>query len=125
MGLLDRLRNGLTRTTQLIVRRFDEIARRADSRGTDGSAADSDTIEALEELLISADVGTSATHRILAVVRERAGHGVSLRELVKAEIRAMLDRAETTASEAPATSATGHGGTPRVTPVKVVPVLPV
>jgi fused signal recognition particle receptor len=114
MGLLDRLRHGLARTSQLIVRRFDEIARRADTRGAEGPAADSTTIDALEELLISADVGASATSCVLDVVREGAGRAVSLRELVKGEIIAILERAQTAASRAAVGPASGQHGTPRV-----------
>ena len=48
---------------------------------------DVDTLEALEELLLSADVGVPATERIVTAVRGRARQGESLRELVKREIR--------------------------------------
>ena len=66
MGFFDRLREGLTRTKQQIVERFEEIVQQ---RRRAGAAArgpiDVDTIEALEELLISADVGVAATERIV------------------------------------------------------------
>jgi fused signal recognition particle receptor len=51
---------------------------------------DVETIEALEELLISADVGVPATDRIVAAIRKRARSGESLRDLVKDEIRAVF-----------------------------------
>jgi fused signal recognition particle receptor len=44
------------------------------------------TLEALEELLVSADVGIPATERIITAVRDRARHGESLRDMVKGEI---------------------------------------
>ena len=55
---------------------------------------DVDTIEALEELLLSADVGVAATERIVTAVRGRARSGESLRDLVKQEIRQVFDGAE-------------------------------
>ena len=91
MGFLDRLRDGLTRTKQQIVDRFDEIVERADARGPEAKEIDVDTVEALEELLISADVGVAATEQIVTAVRRRARRGESLRELVKNEIRGIFD----------------------------------
>ena len=107
MGLFDRLRDGLSRTKQQIVGRFDEIVQRADAETGRAEPIDVDTVEALEELLISADVGVAATERIVAAVRDRARRGESLRELVKTEIRTIFD-----AVEAPPSS---NGHTPRVT----------
>ena len=52
---------------------------------------DVETIEALEELLVSADVGLPATEKIVTAVRSRARHGESLRDLVKEEIRKIFD----------------------------------
>ena len=94
MGFFDRLKDGLSRTTQQIVDRFDEIVQRADKPEAQAKAIDVDTIEALEELLLSADVGVAATERIVTAVRERARRGESLRELVKAEIRSIFDNVE-------------------------------
>ena len=87
MALLDRLRDGLSRTKREIVDRFDEIVRRADAQRPGAEEIDVDTVEALEELLLSADVGVSATGRIVAAVAARARRGESLRDLVKDEIR--------------------------------------
>jgi len=89
LGFLDRLREGLSRTKQQIVGRFDEIVRRADAG--DAREIDVDTAEALEELLISADVGVAATGQIITAVRARARRGESLRDLVKDEIRGIFD----------------------------------
>jgi fused signal recognition particle receptor len=94
MSLFGRIREGLARTTQQIVGRFEEIVARADAPGHLGAAVDVDTIEALEELLISADVGLAATDRILAAVRERGGRDAGLRDRVKQELRSIF--AETT-----------------------------
>ena len=86
MGFLDRLRDGLSRTKQQIVSRFEEIVEQADAPEQRTRPIDVDTMEALEELLISADVGIPATERIVTAVRSRARHGESLRDLVKQEI---------------------------------------
>jgi fused signal recognition particle receptor len=86
MGLFDRLRQGLTRTKQQLVGRFDEIVRQADAPERRGRDVDVDTIEALEEVLISADVGVAATNQIVQAVASRQRRGESLRALVKQEI---------------------------------------
>ena len=86
MNLLSRWRDGLRRTTQQIVGRFDDLVRQADAPDHRSRPPGADTTEALEEILISADVGIAAAGRIVAAVRERSGRGRSLRELVKAEI---------------------------------------
>ena len=94
MGILGRLRESLTRTKEQIVDRFDEIVRRADAPERRARAVDVDTLEALEELLISADVGMAATDRIIAAVKRASRGGESLRDLVKAEIRRVFETAE-------------------------------
>ena len=91
MALLDRLRDGLSRTKQQIVGRFDEIVRRADAQVPGAAEIDVDTVEALEELLLLADVGVAATGRIVAAVAARSRRGESLRDLVKDEIRHIFD----------------------------------
>jgi len=94
VGLLDRLRAGLTRTKQQIVTRFEEIVQQADSTEQRSKPIDVDTIEALEELLIGADVGLPATERIVTAVQARSRRGESLRDLVKAEILQIFENAE-------------------------------
>ena len=94
MGFLDRLREGLSRTKQQIVGRFDEIVQQADTAEQRTRPIDVDTVEALEELLISADVGIPATEHIITAVRNRARHGESLRDLVKEEIRKIFEAVE-------------------------------
>jgi fused signal recognition particle receptor len=91
MGFFDKLREGLSRTTQQIVTRFEEIVQTADTPEQRTRPVNVDTIEALEELLISADVGLAASERIITAVRDRARHGESLRDLVKQEIRKIFD----------------------------------
>jgi fused signal recognition particle receptor len=94
MGLFDRLRDGLTRTKQQLVDRFDSIVNRADAPEHRGKPVDVDTLDALEELLISADIGVAAADRIVAAVKERSRGGGTLRELVKEEIRGIFAAAE-------------------------------
>ncbi len=104
MGVFDRLRGSLARTTERLKGRFDEVVRRADQEARDG-APGTETLEALEELLIGADVGVAATDRVLAAVRERRRRGDSLRTLVHEEILQILDAAARPLVE---------GGPPRV-----------
>jgi fused signal recognition particle receptor len=91
LGFFDRLRDGLTRTKAQIVGRFEEIVQQADTDEKRSRPVDVDTIEALEELLLSADVGVAATETIVLAVRDRARRGESLRELVKDEIRRIFE----------------------------------
>jgi fused signal recognition particle receptor len=105
MTLFGRIREGLARTTQQMVDRFDEIVSRADSPDRRGQPVDVETADALEELLISADVGVAATDRILEAVKARAPEGGSLRDLVRDELRAVFAEASTPA---------GDGHTPHV-----------
>ena len=94
MGFFDRLKAGLSRTTQQLVERFDEIVRVADTPERRVRPIDVDTLDALEELLIGADLGVAATDRILNAVSARARHGESLRDLVGEEILTIFKDAE-------------------------------
>ena len=86
MGFFDKIKQSLTRTTQQFVERFDEVVKRADAPEQRSKPVDVDTIEALEEALISADVGVAATERIIEAVRSRRSRGESLRDLVKTDM---------------------------------------
>src|SRR5947207_12550795 len=94
MGVFDRIKQSLARTKEQFVERFDEIVRRADEPAQRSRPVDVETVDALEEALISADVGVAATGQIVAAVRERRSRGESLRALVKAEILSILQAAE-------------------------------
>ena len=94
MSLLSRLRDGLARTKQQIAERFDELVRLADQPDRRARPVDVETVDALEELLISADVGMAATGRIIEAVRTRSRNGTSLRDLVKEEIRSIFAAAD-------------------------------
>jgi fused signal recognition particle receptor len=122
MGLLGRLRDSLTRTKQQLVERFEEIVSRADAPDRRSRPLDVETVEALEELLISADVGVAATDRIVSAVTSRARGGESLRDLVKQEIRAVFESAAASRSGAVTSTPTvilvvGVNGTGKTTTV--------
>jgi fused signal recognition particle receptor len=105
MGFLSKLRDGLNRTTQQLRDRFDEVVRVADAPEQRSRPVDVETVDALEEVLLSADVGVAATERIVEAVRHRSQQSQSLRDVVKTEIRKILETAGASAS---------NGQTPRV-----------
>jgi fused signal recognition particle receptor len=86
MGVFGRIRESLSRTKQQIIERFDEIVSYADAPERRSRPIDVDTVEALEELLISADIGIAAADRIISAVKLGSRSGESLRDLVKQEI---------------------------------------
>ncbi len=94
MSLLGRLRASLSRTKQQILGRFEEIVRSADASERRSGGLDLETLDALEELLISADLGVAASARIVEAVRSRAPSGLGLRDLVKREVLAVFAAAE-------------------------------
>jgi fused signal recognition particle receptor len=100
VGFFDRLREGLSRTKEQLLGRFEELVQKSDATEERTRPVDVETLEALEELLLSADVGVAATERIVIAVRGRARRGESLRDMVKDEIRRVFDGVVATA---------GHG----------------
>src|SRR4051794_27427089 len=94
MGVFDKIKQSLTRTTQQFLQRFDEASSRADSEERRGQPVDIETIDALEEALLSADVGVAATTRIVEAVRRQSRSGSSLRQLVQREILDILHAAD-------------------------------
>ncbi|HMJ83929.1 MAG TPA: signal recognition particle-docking protein FtsY [Vicinamibacterales bacterium] len=120
MSFFQRIREGLSRTTQQIVDRFDEISRRADEPERRARPVDVETVEALEELLISADIGVAATERIIAAISTKSRNGASLRDLVKQEIRAVFAAVDTpvvVATPPRVTLVVGVNGTGKTTTV--------
>ena len=93
MSVLARLRAGLRRTAKQLVGGFDSLpavgSRRAGS-GLAERAAAVDTLDRLEEILIEADVGLSATKRLLDAIGRRTGDD-DLRSVLKAELRQLLE----------------------------------
>ena len=121
MGVLGRLRDSLSRTKQQIVDRFEDLVRQADDPERRSRPIDVETLDALEEVLISADIGVAAAERIIAAVRGRARSGESLRDLVKEEIRqvfAGVDHRTAAPASAPiVTLVVGVNGTGKTTTV--------
>jgi fused signal recognition particle receptor len=93
MGFFDKIKTSLARTKEQFVERFDEIVGRADEPAQRSRPVDLETLDALEEALISADVGVAASDRIVSAVRQKRTRGESLRALVKSEILAILEGA--------------------------------
>src|SRR5215470_3410175 len=120
MGFFGRIRDSLSRTKQQIVERFDDIVRAADEPAHRSRAVDVETVEALEEVLISADSGVAATDRIIAAVKSRPPNGASLRDLVKQEIRDVftaVDKPVAVAEHPKVTLIVGVNGTGKTTTV--------
>jgi len=105
MGLFERLKAGLARTAQQFQHTFDALVERADAPAQRTRAIDVDTLDALEELLIMADVGVAATDEIVEAVRKRSRRGESLRELVREEILRIFQQVDRPSI---------NGATPRV-----------
>ena len=95
MSLLGRIRDSLSRTKQHIVERFEDIVRGADAPERRSRSLDVATLDALEELLISADLGMAAAAAVIAAVRVQPRDGASLRDQVKQEIRRIFDAVDT------------------------------
>ena len=91
MSILGRIREGLARTKQQIVQQFEDIVSGADAPEKRSRALDVETLDALEELLISADLGMAASAAVIAAVKAQPRDGASLRDLVKQEIRRIFD----------------------------------
>ena len=120
MGLFGKLRQGLSRTKHSIIGRFDDIVRLADEPARRARPIDVDTVEALEELLISADLGVAATERIIGALSRNARNIVSLRDLVKQQIHeifAAVDRPLIVAERPQVTLVVGVNGTGKTTTV--------
>jgi len=126
VSVFGRIRESLSRTKQQIVERFDEIVRVADQPERRSRPVDVDTVEALEELLISADIGVAATDRIINKVKQKSPNGASLRNLVKQEIRdvfATVDRPLDVAAHPKVTLIVGVNGTGKTTVGKLANLL--
>ena len=102
MGIFDKLKQGLQRTSQQLKDRLDRLDEMVGLGGAPGARAreiDVDTAEALEELLLMADVGVAASAEIVDAVRKRQRRGEGLRQLVKEEMLRILERSAEAASE--------------------------
>ncbi|MDP2167840.1 MAG: signal recognition particle-docking protein FtsY [Thermodesulfovibrionales bacterium] len=89
MGVFDRLKQGLQKTRKGFVERLESVFK--------GRTIDEETLEELEEILISSDVGVKATGEILGYLREKEAEirkTGSAREFLKAEMTALLGVSE-------------------------------
>jgi fused signal recognition particle receptor len=107
MGLFDKLKQGLQKTTRQLkdgLDRLDEMVGLGTTPEARSREIDVETAEALEEILLMADVGVAASGEIVAAVRRRQRRGESLRDLVKEEMLRLLENSST----APAMTSKPH-----------------
>ncbi len=84
MGFLDKLRAGLTKTKNALVKQVDDLLKNF-------VKVDEDLLEELEELLICADVGVGATEDIIEQLREQIKDGrLKEKEQVMDSLKAIL-----------------------------------
>jgi fused signal recognition particle receptor len=91
MGFFERLKEGLTKTRKGFIEKVESIFT--------GGKIDEETLEELEEILITSDIGTKATAEIMAVIREKVNKGEvrdasSVKELLKKEMIAILGHSQ-------------------------------
>ena len=94
MGLFDKLKQGLQKTSQQLKDRLDRLDEMVGLAGAPANRTreiDVETAENLEEILLMADVGVAASARIVNAVKTRQRRGESLRELVKDEMLRVLE----------------------------------
>lgn len=94
MGIFDKLKQGLQRTSQQVKERLDRLDEMVGLGSAPEARAreiDVDTADALEEILLMADVGVAASGEIVEAVRKRQRRGESLRDLVKQEMLRILE----------------------------------
>jgi fused signal recognition particle receptor len=87
-SFLDRMKEAVTRTRENLSERIDEVV-------SFGKEIDQNTLDDLEGILLSADLGSSTTQEILGKLREKAnykqiGNVDELKRLLKEEILAIL-----------------------------------
>lgn len=95
MSFFGRLRAGLRRTA--VELRLNELPEPRPAAGgpPDAAAVSVETLDALEEILLEADLGVVATTRLVEAARDGAG---DLRSVVKAELLRVLDAADPAAA---------------------------
>ena len=87
MGFFDRLKGGLTKTRKGFIEKVEAVFV--------GRKIDDETLEELEEILITSDVGLKATGEIVGSLREKARKGEiksseGVRDFLKQEMTALL-----------------------------------
>jgi len=91
MGFFERLKEGLTKTRKGFIEKVESIFT--------GRKIDEETLEELEEILITSDIGTKATAEIMTVIQEKVNKGEvrdadSVKELLKKEMLAILGHSQ-------------------------------
>jgi fused signal recognition particle receptor len=91
MGFFERLKEGLTKTRKGFIEKVESIFT--------GRKIDEETLEELEEILITSDIGTKATVEIMTVIQEKVNKGEvrdadSVKELLKKEMIAILGHSQ-------------------------------
>ena len=92
-GLLDRMKQAVSRTRENLSERIDEVV-------PFNKEIDRNTLDDLEATLIGADLGSATTHQVLENLREKAdrkqiGNLDELKRLLKQELLAILNTANT------------------------------
>ena len=88
-SFVSRIKDSLSRTARQIRERLSDAAGTAPAaERTSRATTAADTVEAVEDALISADVGLPATERIMTAVRQQSGG--SVKERVAGEVRRIL-----------------------------------
>ncbi len=89
-GFFERLKNGLSKTHETIVGKIDSLL-------LGKKKIDSATLEGLEEILISADIGVSTTMELIALLEQRLkrnelSDGETLKRALREEVLSRLSR---------------------------------
>ena len=92
-GLFERMKQAVTRTRENLSERIDEVV-------AFSKEIDRNTLDELEATLIGADLGSATTHQVLEKLREKAdrkqiGNVAELKRLLKEELLAILNAANT------------------------------
>jgi fused signal recognition particle receptor len=93
-GLFDRMKQAVTRTRENLAERIEEVVAFT-------KEIDRGTLDDLEGILLSADLGTTTTQEVLQKLREKVDRKLvkdvpELKRLLKEELLAILDSANTT-----------------------------
>src|SRR4029078_3972006 len=92
-GLFDRMKQAVSRTRENLSERIDEVV-------PFNKEIDRNTLDDLEATLIGSDLGSATTHQVLENLREKAdrkqiGNVDELKRLLKEELLAILNAANT------------------------------
>lgn len=92
MGFFDKLKQGLAKTRKGLIEKVESIF--------SGRKIDFETLEELEEALLTSDVGVTATTEIIDFLKEKTKKGeikdiTKIKEYLKSEMSAMLGDAQT------------------------------